>query len=576
MEFFRKIKGKIKEGWLREFAREARWLWTYIRRYRAAVAIHILLGVLAILMSLGTSVASKYLIDAVTGYKTGIIGAAAAAMVGMLLGNLAMKSIAGRVGARINIRVQNGIQAEVYERILATDWEALEQLRSGDLIQRLTGDVSAVSGGVTGFIPSLISGSVQFLGALIIILIYDPTMAVIALLGIPVSVGCSRVLLGRMRSYNRRMKELSGEVLSFYEDSLSNLTSVKAFGITGLFDEKMTALQRRYREEYLQYNRFSVRTSALMSLVGMVVSAGCFGWGVYRLWSGAISFGSMTMFLQLASTLSSAFSTLIGLVSTAVSVSTSAGRIMALMQLPAEEPDGGQELRGRADLTLTLSGVGFAYRNGESVLEGADFCAAPGELIAVTGPSGEGKTTLLRILLGLVHPREGSAVLRCGGEELPLSAATRSAFAYVPQGNSMFAGTIEENLRLTRPDATREELERALRAACAEEFVRELPGGLSYVVGGRGKGLSEGQAQRLAVARALLRGAPILLLDEATSALDQATEERMLHNLMESGLVHTCVFVTHRPGTMRFCTRQYRVEEGRVTLERGEVDGWTS
>lgn len=571
MEFFRRIKRKIEEGWLREFAREVRWLWTYIRRYRATVAIHILLGVLAIIMSLGTSVASKYLIDAVTGYKSGVIGTAAAAMLGMLLGNIVMKSVASRVGAVINIRVQNGIQAEVYERILATDWESLEQFRSGDLIQRLTGDVGTVSSGVTGFIPSLISGGVQFVGALGIILFYDPTMAVIALLGIPVSVGCSRVLLGKMRGYNRKMKELSGDVMSFYEDSLSNITSVKAFDITGLFYGKMTALQHRYRDEYLMYNQFSVRTSAFMSLVGMVVSACCFGWGVYRLWSGVISFGSMTMFLQLSGTLSSAFSTLIGLVSTAVSVSTSAGRIMSVIQLPAEEIDPKRDFHNEAGLTLNLEQVGFAYQNGETVLENVDFCAGPGDLIALTGPSGEGKTTMLRILLGLVHPRSGSAVLRCGGEEFPLSAATRSAFAYVPQGNSMFAGTIEDNLRLTKPDATEEELECVLRVACAYDFVQELPEKLRYAVGGRGKGLSEGQAQRLAVARALLRGAPILLLDEATSALDEATEGLMLHNLMESGLIHTCIFVTHRPGTMKFCTRQYCVREGEVTLEHREV-----
>ena len=571
MGFFRKAKQKIQEGWLREFARELRWLWTYIRRYRGTVAVHILLGVLAIVMSLGTSVASKYLIDAVTGYRAGVIGRAAAAMAGMLLGSLAMKSVASRVGAVLNIRVQNEIQAEVYRRVLSTDWESLESFRSGDLMQRLTGDVSTVSGGVTGFVPSLISSGVQFVGALAIMLYYDPTMAVIALLGVPVSAVSSRVLLGRMRGYNRRMKDLSGEVMSFYEDSLSNLTSVKAFGITDLFSGMMTDLQGRYREEYLQYNRFSVRTSAFLSLVGMAVSACCFGWGVYRLWSGAITYGTMTMFLQLAASLSSAFSSLISLVSTAVSLSTSAGRIMAVVQLPEEEQDG-PDLRDEPELTLELHQVDFAYHTGETVLHGADLTAGPGELIAVTGPSGEGKTTLLRILLGLVRPRSGRAVLRTTESELPLSAATRSAFACVPQGNSMFAGTIEDNLRLTKPDAAPEELERVLRTACAWDFVQELPGALQYAVGGRGKGLSEGQAQRLAVARALLRGAPILLLDEATSALDEATEERMLRNLMDSGLVHTCIFVTHRPGTMKFCTRQYAVHDGTVRAEPWEAE----
>ena len=202
------------------------------------------------------------------------------------------------------------------------------------------------------------------------------------------------------------------------------------------------------------------------------------------------------------------------------------------------------------------------------MLEDVDFCAGCGELVALTGPSGEGKTTMLRLLQGLIAPREGKAELCCGERRYALSAATRCAFAYVPQGNSMFAGTIRDNLRLTAPEADDEALWAALRAACADEFVSALPQGLDYAVGGRGKGLSEGQAQRLAIARALLRGAPILLLDEATSALDEATEERLLQSLMNSAYVRTCIFVTHRPGTAAICTRRYRVDGGHVREEK--------
>lgn len=555
---------------MEEFLHEVRWLWRYICRYRATVLIHILLGVLGILMGLGGSVASKYLIDAVTGYKTGAIGLAAALMIGMQLGNIAMKSLASRIGAVVNIRVQNEIQAEVYDRILATDWESLEQFRSGDLLNRLNSDAGAVAGGVTGFIPSLISGGVQFLGAFAIILYYDPTMALIALLGVPVSVLCSRLLVRRMRDHNREMKAIYSDMMSFHEDSFQNITSIKAFGITEQFCGKMSDLQQKYRETYLAYNRFSVRTSALMSLMGMVVSASCFGWGVYRLWSGVISYGSMTMFLQLANTLGSAFSALIGLVPTAISVSTSAGRIMAVVQLPSESPVPEPDFQREEAFSLELKNVCFTYQSGEPVLQEAAVVARPGDLVALTGPSGEGKTTLLRILLGLVLPQRGTAeLIGESGRRYPISAGTRTAFGYVPQGNSIFAGTIADNLRLTRPEATEEELEEVLRAACAYDFVRELPGGLNYLVGGRGKGLSEGQAQRIAVARALLRRAPILLLDEATSALDEETESRMLCNLMESGMVRTCILVTHRPGSKRFCSRSYHVREGRVYEEKG-------
>lgn len=562
-ERLRKLRNKLHDGTLRELLREGRWVLGYVRRYRGVVAVHILLGVLSIVMGLGSSVASKYLIDAVTGYKTGAIAVAAAAMAGMLVLGIVFSAVSSRVGARLNIRVKNEIQAEVFHRVLETAWEPLEQFRSGDLLHRVSGDVNTVASGVTSFAPGLISGLTQFFGALVIMLWFDPTMALIALISVPVSAGLSRVLVGRMREHNRRMKEISSDMVSFYEDSLNNLTSIKAFDITGLFYRRMLGLQNRYQTEYLEYNEFSVRTSAFLSLMGAVVSAGCFGWGVYRLWSGAITYGSLTMFLQLASTLRSSFSSLISMVSTAISISTSAGRVMALTELPAE-PSGELSIEHPEQVSIRFSDVSFAYQGGEPVLEQVCFSAGSQELVALTGPSGEGKTTMLRLLLGLVTPKTGRAELCADGQWIPLSAATRRAFSYVPQGNSMFAGSIRENLLLTRPDADDETLWDALRAACADEFVAALPGGLDHQVGGRGKGLSEGQAQRLAIARALLRGAPVLLLDEATSALDEATEERLLQSLMHSPCVRTCIFVTHRPATAAICTRRYHVENGRV------------
>ena len=567
MDTLRKIRMKIKSGALREFCHEAKWVWRYIRRYRLAVGIYILLGLLSTLMGLGTSVASKYLIDAVTGYKTGAIGTAAAAMAGMMVLSIVLRSISSLVGAKNRVFIHHEIQAEVYEAVLHTAWEPLEDYRPGDLLSRLTSDVDTVSASVTSFAPGLISGLAQFFGALIIMFYFDPTMALIALIAVPVSAVLSRMLVGRMREHNRQMKAISSDVMSFYEDSLTNITSIKAFDITGLFSHKMRRLQRRYQAEYLDYNRFSVRTSVFLSLVGTAVSAGCFGWGVYRLWSGAITYGSLTMFLQLASSLSSSFSALIGLVSSAISISTSAGRIMAVVQLPEEDCEEALPMEELSHAAISIDHGAFSYQNGEPVLTDACFYAEPGELVALTGPSGEGKTTMLRLLLGLIRPQTGTADLICGDTRYPLSAKTRGAFAYVPQGNSMFAGTIRENLLLTNPQAGEGQLEQVLRTACAYDFVMELPGRLDYAVGGHGKGLSEGQAQRLAIARALLRGAPILLLDEATSALDEETEHQLLQNLMDSGLVHTCIFVTHRPAATTICHRRYRVAEGTVREE---------
>lgn len=562
------IKNKIENGRFRELWRECLWVWQYIWRYKGSVLIHLLLGVLGIAMSLGSSIASKFLIDAVISFDSGIIGTAAALMLGMRLGNIAMSSIATRIGARLDIRIQNEIQAEIYHRILKTDWESLEDFRSGDLLNRISSDANAISGGVTGFVPSLICNVVQFFGAFLIIAQYDTVMALIALVGMPVTILCSSVLMGKMRKFNRELKAARSDVLSFQQESFQNITAIKAFGVMDWFGKRMTREQQIFKNKYLEYSNFSVWTSALMNLLSLFAYIGCFGWGVYRLWMGRITYGEMTMFLQLAGMLGAAFSAIVGLVPSGISVTTSAGRVMAVVELPEEvtqtEPGFGDE----TSYTLELKDVNFHYAAGAPVLKQVNMAARPGELISLTGPSGEGKTTLLRVMLGLIHPSEGSASLvGSSGREYPLCAATRNVFGYVPQGNQIFNGTIAENLKISNPLATEEEMLEVLKAACAYEFVMALPEGLNHVVGGRDKRLSEGQAQRLAVARALLKKAPILLLDEATSALDMDTEALLLKNLMDSGMVKTCILVTHRPAGKDLCSRRYHIRDGIVQEE---------
>ena len=569
MKMYRWIKEKIENGRFRELWNECLWVWQYICRYKGSVLIHVLLGVVGILMTLGSSVASKFLIDAVISYDSGIIGTAAALMLGMRLGNIAMKSLATRIGAVLNIRIQNEIQAEIYQRILKTDWQSLENFRNGDLLNRISSDSNTISGGVTGFVPSLISNAVQLAGAFLIILYYDPIMALIALIGTPVTVLASTVLVHKMRRHNREMKDMYSDVMSFQQDSFQNITTIKAFGVMDWFGKQMTQIQQEYKEKYLDYSKFSVWTSALMNLLSLMAYIGCFGWGVYRLWMGRISYGEMTMFLQLSGMLGAAFSSIIGLVPSGISITTSAGRVMAVVELPEEETQLQSGFEEEEDFTLSLDAVNFHYEGGAPVLKQVNMEAKPGELVSLTGPSGEGKTTLLRIMLGLIYPSEGAAsLIGSSGRKYPLCAATRQVFGYVPQGNQIFSGTIAENLRISRADATEEEMISALKAACAYDFVMALPDGLNHVVGGRDKRLSEGQAQRLAVARALLKKAPILLLDEATSALDMETEAKLLKNLMDSDMVKTCILVTHRPAGKDLCSRRYHIREGVVQEEK--------
>ena len=565
MTLLGKLKAKLHRDDPGQLKREVLWLLGQMKRFRRQIAMVSLLGLLATVLGLGSSVASKYLIDAVTGGIGRMLAPAACLMAGMLLLSLLLQGLSSRAGAVIHVRVKNELQHSTYGRILRGGWEALEPYRSGDLLNRLTSDVGSLSDGIIGFLPGLVTSGTKFLGAFLIILYYDPVMAVIALLGVPVMLGTSRLMLRRMRQHSLQMKELTGQVMSFQEDSFRNLTSIKAFSATPRFEREMHRLQDTYADAFLSYNAFQIGASSFLSLVGMAVTASCFGWGVYRLWNGSITYGSLTLFLQLASALRGAFSSLVALAQQAVSLTTSAGRILAVEDLPEEDCRMPEGLKEEKTLRVWLKDVSFRYKTGEAVLDSFDFTADYGDLIAITGPSGEGKTTLLRLLLGLVEPGAGEGILVGGsGRTYPLSAGTRSVFAYVPQGSSVFAGTIRENLRLVRPEATEEEMTDALKTACAWEFVSQFPDGLDHPLGAGGRGISEGQAQRLSIARALLRKAPILLLDEATSGLDESTERQLLKNLRSWDGLHTCILVTHRPGSAAFCSRAYEIRRGHV------------
>ena len=566
MGFFRKIKKLLHRDDPQQLKRELLWLWNRVRQYRKQIFTIGMMGLLGTAMGLASSVASKYLIDAVTGFGADLLARSAVIMVIMMLGSLVFQGVSSRVGASVHVRVRNQMQHNTYARILRAGWEALEPYRSGDLLNRLSSDVTTVSDGVINFLPALLSSSLKFLGAFCIILYYDPIMALIALAGVPVTLILSRLLMRKMRHHNLEMKELSGEVMSFQEDSFRNLTSIKAFSLTQRFESALQRLQGTYIDAYLSYNAFQISMSSFLSLVGMVVTTSCFAWGVYQLWNGSITYGSMTLFLQLASTLRGSFSNLISLAQQAISMTTSAGRIMAVEKLPEEALTVPQGLHQEETLDIQIKQVSFRYRDGDTVLDPFDMTARHGDIIAIIGPSGEGKTTLLRLLLGLVEPTEGKIrLIGNSGTKYPVCAGTRTVFAYVPQGNSVFAGTIAENLRLVCPEATDRDLKRALRIACAWDFVSQFPDGLEHRLGAGGRGISEGQAQRLAIARALLRKAPILLLDEATSGLDIATEQQLLKNLRQCGMLHTCILVTHRPESTRFCNRTYEIHRRQVT-----------
>lgn len=580
MEFIKKVIRKIKEGMLQEMYEETKWMYTYAKKYKFQIVFYIFLGVLTTVMGLASSVGSKYLIDAVTGQDSGNIALIALFIVAMGLFSIGINAITTMISARINIKVNNEIQAEVFDKILVADWISMKEFHSGDLLNRLNGDVNTVASSILSWIPSLITRSAQFFGILAIILYYDPTMAVIALGSAPVMLIVSKTLMKKMRDYNKRMRQVSSDIMSFNEESFQNIQSIKAFDLVGLFSKRLRDVQQNYKDVFLDYNKFSVYTSSFMSIVGMFVAYACFGWGVYRLWTGHITFGTMTLFVQLSGQLSSSFKSIVSLVPSAISATTSAGRIMEFFKIKDEselEDDKAKLIQNNTQgkgLSVVLDDVEFSYNENKTVFQHADVVANPGEIVALVGPSGEGKTTMIRLLLGLINTKSGNASIKdINGVSCKISSATRRFFAYVPQGNTIFSGTIAENMRMVKQDATDAEIVEALKAACAYDFVNKLPDGINSKVGERGSGFSEGQAQRLSIARALLRKSPILLLDEATSALDVFTERQVLRNIMNMGYARTCIVTTHRPSVLTMCDKVYKIDSGVVCdIDEKEVN----
>ena len=565
MKLFQKLHHRLHDGSVREVVRETRWIYHHTRAYRKAILLFTLLGLLTTGLTLSTALLSKRLINYIIARQGWHVLENGIYVVLLSITAIILNAFVSRYTAKISLHVSNELRAEVFGTFLNTDWQSLQEYHSGDLLSRINTDVTNIASSVLGWVPTLIIKLAQFLASLAVIVYYDPTMALIALLTAPLSMVVAGPLMRKMRSFNKEIRDVNSRMIAFHEEAFQNAQSIKAFNLVSAFRSRLEQVQDIYYRTSMDFNRFSVLNSSVLSTVGMLVSYLCLGWGAFRLWDGRIDFGTMVLFIQLAGYLSSALTALIKLVPTAIECTVSAQRIMAIFDLPRETLDHLEEAEAlrHSPISLHLENLSFAYRSRSCVLETLDLTIAPNEIVAVVGPSGSGKTTLFRILLGLLTPTGGTAELIGNGLRVPLSPSTRSLFAYVPQDNVIFSGTIAETLRLVRPEATDEELYAALRAACAEEFVRALPKGIYSTVSERGGSLSVGQNQRLAIARAILTDAPILLLDEATSALDLETEEKVLENI--GALTNkTCLISTHRPSALRLCSRVFRIRKRRL------------
>lgn len=558
-----------RDGTFSEIWADWKWIWGYTKRYRRAVWFYTILGVASSTLGLVSAVASKYSIDIITGYDSDHLWFIVTVMVASALVGLLLRSVTSRISTKISLRVNNDIQAQVFDRLLGADWRSLNAFASGDLLSRLSTDVGSVSSSAIRWLPDLIVTAYTFAATLAVILHYDWVMALLALASAPFLLLTSRRLIRGMRTHQQEVRQVGSRLMSYETETLHNLDAIKGFGITGRYGRGFRSRQEEFRRASLDYNLFSIRTEILLSLLGSAVQMAAFGYCLYLLWSGKILYGTMTLFLSQGAKLSSAFNALVRTVPSFLSASVSARRIRDLYALEPEPvlPDDGLDSLASQGFTVAVDDASYAYVHHQPVLTHADFRAAPGETVALVGPSGGGKTTMIRLLLGLIRPAEGRAYLQAAdGRQVEVNAGLRRYFSYVPQGNTLLSGTIADNLRMVKPDASDAQLRAALEAACAWDFVSAMDGGLDASVGEHGHGLSEGQAQRIAIARALLRDAPVLLLDEATSALDVATERTILRNLAARYPHKTCIVTTHRPTVISLCRRVYQVSSGCLRL----------
>lgn len=568
--FVQTLLNKLDDGTFSDFFEDWKWIFSYSRKYTKVIICYTIIGIISSTLGLVSSVASKYMIDIITGYQFEKLWLVAVIMVSSMAVSLLFTSLVNRYSTKLSIYVNNDMQADIFDRIIDADWLSISQFENGDILNRFNNDVNTVASNAVSWLPNLIIYVYSIVATLAVILYYDATMALIALLSAPILLLSGRYLMRKNSEYRRKVLEVNSKLMNYEVETFYNFDTIKSFGVMEHYSKGLRGWQERFKQTNLAYNLFTIKTNIGMSVLSAGVSFLAFGYCLFRLWTGDILYGTMTLFLEQRSKLSNQFSNLVRIIPGMLNSAVSARRIRELVELPREVhmPEQSERMRQAAQhgFTVQLEHVNFAYIQEHRVLTDSNFIASPGEIVALVGPSGEGKTTMLRMILGLLHPNQGTAQLVAqDGETVPIHADTRRYFSYVPQGNTLMSGTIADNLRVVKEDATEEEIKQALETACAWEFVQKMPDGIHSLLGTRGRGVSEGQAQRISIARAVLRDAPILLLDEATSALDVATERQVLRNIMHRHPNKTCIVTTHRPSVLNLCQRIYRVIDTKVT-----------
>ena len=534
------------------------WLWRAWRGNRLQAVLNAVLGLLSVAVSLAQVKAVQHAIDVASHVVSGSIYWAVGFMAALVLCDFAISISSIWVRNILGIKAQNRMQQQMLDRILRSEWHGKERLHSGDVLNRLEQDVISVVNFLTETIPSTLSTLALFLGAFFYLFSMDHRLAIVIIIIVPLFILVSRIYIGRMRQLTRKVRDSDSKVQSVLQETIQNRMLIKTLESDDVMVDRLENTQSELRHHVVRRTAFSVFSNLVLNFgfaFGYMVA---FLWSALRMSHGTLTFGGMTAFLQLVNKIQGPARQLTRLVPAFVGVFTASERLMELEENPLEEQ--GAPIGMDAPCGVRLTDVSYHYDDSpETVISHLSFDFRPGSCTAVLGETGAGKTTLVRMILALISPSEGRAEIYNRRTARALSPRLRCNFVYVPQGNTLMSGSIRDNLRLGKLDATDEEMHHALRQACAD-FVLQLPDGLDSPCTERGGGLSEGQAQRISIARALLRNRSIMVFDEATSALDPDTERQLLQNVLARH-DKTVIFITHRPAVVDYCDQVLRVEK---------------
>ena len=536
-----------------------KWLWNAWRGNQLQAVLNASIGLLSVGVSLGHVWAMKRAIDVASGTVEGNLYWAVGVMAVLILLDFALNIAGTWVRNILGIKAQNRMQQRMLDRLLRAEWKGRNHHHSADILNRLEFDVNNVVNFLTETIPSTLSVLAMFIGAFLYLFSMDKVLAVIVIGIFPMFLAVSKIYVGQMRHLTRQVRDSDSKVQSVLQETIQHRMLIKTLESDSAMVERLGNTQSELRHRVVRRTKFSVFSNMVVNFgfaFGYLVA---FLWAAIRMSAHTLSFGGMTAFLQLVNRIQGPARNLTKLVPAFVSVFTAAERLMELEEDPLEEQ--GTPIYIKAPCGIRLQNVDYAYEDGggDKVIDGLSFDFKPGSCTAILGETGAGKTTLVRMILALVQPQDGKIEIYHGSTHQALSPLHRCNFVYVPQGNTLMSGTIRENLRLGKLDATDEEMLHALHVSCAD-FVNDLPDGLNTLCSEQGGGLSEGQAQRIAIARSLLRDRSVMLFDEATSALDPDTERQLLNNIL-SAHDKTIIFITHRPAVIDYCDQTLKLEK---------------